>query len=283
MKRVYLYISTLLFAVSCTSEIPFEYNTIDPLYVIQAEFSLSDDFSTAIAQISTTSDLDSTDAEVVVTDADVSITTPQGDLIHLLFSESSSLYVASNVPVSTTPQQGDYTLDVRIGDDYYSSSCSLMSPAVIGSTTFTYQEVMMGMGVLMMKTNIEDPAGEDNYYRYIFTLPDGTTYHNEVVSDSGLDGYNIELYTQFNPDESLGYYTMSDDMAGSLYKISPGDIITITVEQIDKRPYDYLSTLGSSSSNPICSFEGGCLGYFSVSTKETEEILFTADAVIEIF
>lgn len=271
----------MLIVTSCESEIPFEYRSIEAMHTVQANFSLSDSISVANVFISSTTDVDSTDEPLTISDATVSITTPQGEVIPLHF-DGDSLYIATFDDADLTPQQGDYRVDVIIDNNNYYASCELMSPALFEEPIFFWQDVMMGMGVLMMKVSIEDPAGEDNYYRYTFTLPDGSIYQNGVISDSSMDGKLLELYAQFNPDDALGYYTMPDDMAGSLYKLAEGEQLSISIEALDKRAYDYFSTLGLSNSNPICSFEGGCLGYFSVSTITSLEFTFSKEYIVEL-
>ncbi len=279
MKRLSIYFMALLL-VGCESEIPFEYNTIEPIHTIQAEFIIGEPHSVAKVYISQTQDVDSPYEEVAVADAEVEITTPQGEVISLSF-DGDSLYVASLMHLPE-PNQGDYSISVVIDGQEYSASSELMVPAVVMEPVFYWQDVMMGLGILMMKAMIADPIGEDNYYRYHFLLPDGKVYQDGVISDSSIDGTNIELYAQFNPAESLGFYTLPEEMAGSLYLLDEGETLTICVESLDKRAYDFLSTLGSSTTNPISSFEGGCLGYFSVSTISNLEWCFSGDDIISL-
>ncbi len=264
--------------LSCESEIPFTYNSIEPIYVIQANFLLDEFVSRAEVYISTTQDVDSTTPAPVITDAMVKITTPEGSIIPLAY-DGDSLYIANVFGCSLEPLQGDFTIDVEIDDNHFSTGCELKPSAEIIEPVFYWQDVMGEMGILMMKAMINDTAGEDNYYKYKFTLSDGEAYQQGIISDNGMDGKVLELYAQFNPDESLGYYTISEDMAGSLYLINEGEEIIISVSQIDERPYNFISTIGSSTSNPVSQFDD-CLGYFVVSTMSSLTINFSAEDII---
>lgn len=237
-------------------------------------------FSHIEVSISSTQDVDSVLPASIVEDAEVSLTSPDGAVFPLMY-DGDSLYMATIFGLPIEPLQGDFTLDVVIDEVHYSAGCELKPEAEILEPIFYWQEVMPGLGVLMMKAMINDTAGEDNYYKYKFSLQDGAIYQQGVTSDNGMDGKVLELYAQFNPAEELGFITISEDMAGSLYMINEGEEITITISQIDKRPYDFISTLGSSSSNPVCSFTGGeCLGYFLVTTESTLIVNFSAENVV---
>ncbi len=281
LKYIYKYIAVALLLCSCESEIPFEYNSIEVMHTIQAEFKLSDGDCVANVYVSSTRDVDTWQEEEAVSSAQVEITTPAGDIIPLSY-DGDSLYVASVSGGNLSSLEGDYTLRVTVGEDTYSAACALPTSSQIGEPIFYWQSMMEGIGILIMKGSIIDTAGEDNYYRYSLCLPSGESYQGGVVSDNGVDGKVIDIIAAFNPDESLGYDTMSDDSSGSLYKLASGDIITIIVESIDYRPYDFLSTLGSSACNPICHIEGGALGYFLVSEVSTKIITFSADSVVEL-
>lgn len=75
-------------------------------------------------------------------------------------------------------------------------------------------------------------------------------------------------------DEDTVEENKEEDYDDILYE---GDRITIEIQTIDRRTYDYLYSLGLSertSANPIANFTGGCLGYFSAYSAVRIEDVF---------
>jgi hypothetical protein len=61
-------------------------------------------------------------------------------------------------------------------------------------------------------------------------------------------------------------------------EIGPGDTIDVVMFGIEETVYDYFYTLqqneqGATPANPTSNFSGGCLGYFSVRTKDVGQIV----------
>ena len=98
--------------------------------------------------------------------------------------------------------------------------------------------------------------------------------------------YRYKIYVNGDPD--IAIYTDNDDFTDGRYvsrpffsdsEIEPGDQITMEMYNIDAGVHLYFYSLAQSGNgdeasatpaNPVSNFTGGCLGYFSVQTKQTQ-------------
>ena len=164
-----------------------------------------------------------------------------------------------------------YTLTVETGGKTYTSSSVMQRQAVILSTAFRWEK-FMNSRMLYYEVEVEDIKGEENHYCY-HMYRNGEPYRWNVFTDQGdTDGIIFVDITCM--DEDTAEENKEEDPNDILYE---GDRITVEVQTIDRRAYDYLCSLGLSertSANPIANFTGGCLGYFSAYSAVRVEDVF---------
>jgi len=101
---------------------------------------------------------------------------------------------------------------------------------------------------------------------------------------------NVKNFFQFNlynnHERVVGNFIQSDQYNDGNMMMEPlfadgidsGDTIDVVMFGIEETVYDYFYTLqqneqGATPANPTSNFSGGCLGYFSVRTKDVGQIV----------
>lgn len=268
MKRFcsILYVSVLLAIIitGCEKEIDMGYRTVEPQVVIEG--CVTNEAASVL--ITTTRDMEDSVKVHGRNGATVIIADDKGFSEQLVY-EADGRYRS---PSRLTGTPGTtYTLTVETDGKTYTSSSVMQRQAVIQSTAFRWEK-FMNSRMLYYEVEVEDIKGEENYYCY-HMYRNGKPYRWYVFTDKGdVDGsIFVDIACM---DEDTAEENKEEDRNDILYE---GDRITIEIQTIDRRTYDYLYSLGLSertSANPIANFSGGCLGYFSAYSTVKEEDVF---------
>lgn len=246
------------FFSSCEKVINIDLNSADPKIVIEAEIS---DQSFCNVKLSKTINFNESNTFPAVTGAIVKISDNLGNA-ETLAETSAGKYIGS---VLTGTSGRIYTIEISAEGKIYTAVSTLPSPVNIDSLFLT-TDGMPGPGsnkYISVKYN--DPAGVNNYYRFIQIINGVLQDAFYITSDELQDGQAI-----ITPLHSRD-------------KLLPGDSVTVHLLSIDAGVYDYfrsflqLSGGGGGPSalpaNPTSNFNNGALGYFSAHAIKSKSII----------
>ncbi len=263
-KRYIILLASICSLASCTKVIDIDYESIDQLYVIEAE--LSQEGGTLI--ITQSSDMDKPIQNTPITTAEVVAVSEKGEEFHFSTDENGVYRTSSPLNLETGL---DYSLSVKIDDKTFTSTSHLYPAPSVGNIVVSTQQLSPGISLSFCTFNILNTIGELNYYLYrcrsFGNEKENGTEPKWALAIERIEGDPIMLMAQLSSEE---------------YDLEDGDEITIEVKAIDRATYDYLYSLnlsGDSSSNPANNFEGGCLGYFSASSLTTISTQFCSTNV----
>ncbi len=260
-------------------EIQIDLNSTNPLIVIEA--LLSDLPGGAYVRLSQTVNYYSPDSFPPVTGATVKITDDAGNIVNYEMEPGNpGFYLPKKVPFLGIPEK-KYTLSVIANGIEYISESTMPKPVKIDSLEVTI-EIRNRRGnpfgrqvsgktsdtTYRVNINFRDPAGENNFYRFveIYKVPLSSV---TVTSDRFRDGKEIQ--------RELAIDTTSH--------VKKGDSVTVEMQSIDQRTYDFFrtfrSTLGrgglgflsASPGNPISNFTNGAMGYFSAYSTNRKSVI----------
>jgi len=268
MKKL-IYFAALVMTVltSCEKELDIDYHNVDPLYVIEA--SINEDG--AVARISQTLNVKDTLWNKSVDNAEIFITSDEGDsfTLHLDSAGSYSSNLAKAVPGHK------YTIKVKIGD-YETEATSEMQSAFNVEDTYMYKVQMMEDVLYCYRVDVEDDGSERNYY-YALVTRNGKPYKWQVLDNRGFFG-TLEIDVP-----CFMYCDLNDDDKDIL---DDGDEIDVEIRKVDRKTYDYLYALAlaeETPSNPIKNFSNNTLGYFSACNVQKLSTLKYEKEAIEDF
>jgi hypothetical protein len=120
---------------------------------------------------------------------------------------------------------------------------------------------------IMIEAQYNDPAGIANFYRFILFINEIEELA-KIADDRLQDGEVITTPIFSQPDQGLA---------------AVGDIVTVYMESIDKKVYEYFRTLEQmsggqrggavSTANPLSNINNGALGYFKACTVRSKTIV----------
>jgi len=255
-------IITFLFS-SCEKVIDINLNSSDPKIVVEAEIS---DQSFCKVQLTQTVNFSESNTFPAVTGAIVRISDNSGN--------SETLTETTQGIYSGDTLQGisgrTYTLEVNADGKTYSAISTMFSPVSI-DTLFIEKSSggLMGGESKFVSVQFKDPAGVNNYYRFIQII--NSIEQNSIIIDADVlkDGNTIirPLHSQDSNSSDL----------------QTGDLVTVLLLTIDKGAFDYFRTFNqlsggkglsaSSPANPLSNFSNGALGYFSAYAVRSKAIV----------
>jgi hypothetical protein len=219
-----------------------------PQYVVEGY--LTEGETTHRVYITKTLNLDDSEKFPSVDNALVTISDDQGKSASMTLVEPG-VYEVSNFTVS---QGKTYALTVSIDGKQFTSTQKMPLHVEIDTLqTFAFSfGTSSFVAIVPVRT---DPKGIANYY-----------YFDLYKKNKRLEGIYIQS-DQFNDGNQMMEPIFSED-------VQAGDTIKMDMYCIDRSIYDYWFTLtqnqqGAQPVNPVSNFSGGCLGYFSVRTKNT--------------
>ncbi|MCE1198500.1 MAG: DUF4249 domain-containing protein [Marinilabiliales bacterium] len=145
----------------------------------------------------------------------------------------------------------NYTLTVQSEGLTYTATSNMPYPVAMDSIYFSVNPFS---GERMTTVRFTDPPYTVNYYKFLYFI---------------------------NGSQQKNYFTMSDELyQGNIVKYSfmsrnteivlnKGDQVTIWLESVDKKIYEYFRSSGNSDgdaanpANPVSNISGGALGYFN--------------------
>ena len=263
------YVLSILLAMclwSCKDNIDFEYHSTDPMYVVEGRVTNTD----AAVSVSMSQDMESTSDSVPVNDARVIITGDDGSM-QMLQSVGYGKYVAEE---GFCGKKGvTYTLQVNVGGNTFQSSSTMQDTTKINALNFTWEKVM-NEEILGLHVNFDDIKNDSNYY-CLRVYRNDTIYMWNVMKDMGYENQCIDRTLTMITKSKLEK-NKDEDHDKMVYE---GDRIRLQLLVIDKRTYDYLTSLRMSTnnrSNPYLNFGGLCMGYFSAYGMTEKEIIYNA-------
>lgn len=263
-KNIYPVLASLFLLTACEKEINFDYNSIEPQYVIEGR--VTNEATEVI--ITQTRDVENGIKSTGHNTALVTITDSDG-LTEALQYQPDGYYRSLS---GLTGEPGKtYSLSVIIGENEFTSYSEMHGKAKMEKAYFYWLDVLNDK-FLFFRFSFEDRKGEENYYCYRM-YRNGEIYKWDVGRDRGSDGEIIEDNIVCMK-EKMAQDNKEEDWKDILYE---GDNIELEIQTIDRRTYDYLSSLSMSeetSANPISNFTNGCLGYFSAYSTIRTQIVF---------
>ncbi|MCD8186565.1 MAG: DUF4249 domain-containing protein [Rikenellaceae bacterium] len=270
MKRSnYLAAAVIFFFCACEKEIGIDYRSVTPLYVVEGRITNE----TTEVLVTLTRDMEDGGEALPQDQALVSLTTGSGDRYDLP-CDSGGFYRATGLRGTAGET---YTLTVEADGARFVSRSTMPGPAPIQEPFFQWLKVM-GQKFVILTFSFEDLPDQENYYCYR-VFRNGENYRWNVLHDRGNDGQTITL-DLVCMTEKMASENKEEDWDDILYE---GDRIEIELQTIDQRTYDYLFSVGLSSSantNPIDNFSGGCLGYFAAYSSSRTATVFSYDEIL---
>lgn len=258
-------IFTALF-FSCEKVIDIDLNTSEPKIVIESSISDQSDFYPV--KLTQTVNFDENNIFPPVSNATVIISDDEGNT-ETLTETTAGVY--SLTSMNGTPGR-TYTLEVTSGGITHKAVSTMPRPVNIDTLTIE-NTGDFGPGGNGNAINVQytDPAGRNNYYRFIVIIngieQDAVFIDNDEIQDGEIKSFLLR--------ES------SDNT-----ELTTGDAVTVLLQTIDKGVYEYFRTLrlisgdsdgpmeqSTSPSNPVSNIDNGALGYFSAFSVTSKSIL----------
>jgi Domain of unknown function (DUF4249) len=257
-------IACTVFLSSCEKVIPFDLNSAEKRYVIEA--IITDQPGTAKVLITQTKNFDEDNNFAGISGATVTIK-EVGGTTTTLAETSAGKYEA---PSLTGSSGKTYTLTVNVGGKTFSAS-STMPQKINLDTIYTTNEFIFTDIRKIVNAEFQDPPGRGNSYRFIQYVNGLKEKQLFIQNDDYTDGRKNDYQLFYFPDND------SDSTI-----IKSGDTVKIDMQCIDPNVYLYWFSLDRSSSggsgqatpsNPVTNMQGGALGYFSAHTLQTKTML----------
>ena len=248
---------------SCEKVVEVDLNNSAPRVVIEA--SLMPGTNLFTVQVTQTGDYFTATDPTPINNASVVLQEENGTPTAIPF-EAKGHYSKT-----ITAQEGkSYTLTVTIGDKTYEAKSYL--PPVVPLDALTLEEApLQSLGskdtTFNVYINFTDPAVVANNYRLLITVNDTLVPMSEelvVFNDKNIDGNTVNTNASF-----------------STFK--RGDYISIEMQSIDAKVYDFYFTLSNilldnggfsaAPANPNTNFTGGALGCFVAYSSSSAEIV----------
>lgn len=252
-----LLLLTLAFAsAGCEKVIDVDLNEANAQLVVLADLNL--DANLIEVDLSRTTSYFAPEAPTRVTDALVELQTGSGTV--QVPHAGNGVYRATTGPLS-----GNLTLRIQDGGVAYTALSAVPTRIPLDSIVPEFVDANAFFdGGYVLRSNWNDPAAEENHYRFriwkndsLYDAPEDLT----VLSDQIINGQQVDfpLFPNF---------------------FQTGDSVRVEFRSISRTMYDYYETLsditvnqggGSTAApaNPNTNLQGGALGYFNVFAADT--------------
>lgn len=251
-----------LLAVSCEKVIDLPLKGTTPQLVIEATMATD---SVCRVRISRTLDFAEPNEFPAVSDAAVTLSDDAGNR-ETLRLVSDGLFESSADGIKGVEGR-TYSLSVDLDGNRYEATSRMPRTVVLDSISTMIMPWFGGGKRVYISPNFQDPAGEENYYKFNFYLNGKKEKRVYIWGDDFSNGNYIRQMPFVNEDE-----------------IEKGDTVRVEMQCIDPAVYMYFYTLeqgqenAATPANPISNFTGGCLGYFSAHTSSTRTIIVEVSA-----
>ncbi|MDB5274831.1 MAG: hypothetical protein JWO58_3198 [Chitinophagaceae bacterium] len=248
---------------SCQKVIDVDLNSASPQIVIVGE--VTDQSGPYVVTLSQTVNFSDANVFPTVSGAQVIIRDNAGN--------SETLTETSPGTYKTSTLQGTvgraYSISVASQGNNYDAT-SVMPAAVAIDSLYIDSTSSSGFGNSKKKNKsvrvlFTDPASIENYYRFVEVVNGVAKPDFFITSDRFKDGSQINYKL-----------SVSDSTLNS------GDLVTVTLQSIDKNTYEYFRTLNqvasggsfqSTPGNPTTNLSNNALGYFSACGIRSKSIV----------
>jgi hypothetical protein len=270
MKSIHkflLFAAANIILVSCQDVIEIELRDSDRRYVIEG--AVTQGVDSAMVRVSRTTSFFDTSEPEAVTDAQVTLTMPDGSQ-RILEHEEDGYYMVRGI---NPEPNATYSLNVQVAGQTFTASAYMPGAVQLDSLTYQPQDNFFGpppMGPPRFNVflNFQDPM-TPNYYRAQYARNGNL---KDDLSDLQLfdDQLNNGNYIQ------IPIFNQSYDM---------GDTVDVALLNLDASAYQFLETFVSAASsdagspfsaapdNPISNIEGGALGVFAAYSRSEMQVI----------
>ncbi|MDR1887270.1 MAG: DUF4249 domain-containing protein [Prevotellaceae bacterium] len=281
----------LLFAVSLLASCvePFDIRTDDSPPAIVIYGYLTDEPAYHTVRISRSSPYFDTAANVGISDAEVKITSSNGEVID--FVEVAAVPGTYRTTDRTAGTPGaTYLLSVEVDFDNdgvrekYTASSMMQSAVKVDSIEVKHMKIM-GNKFYVLYLYAQDTPAEDYYlghYRINDTVVLSNISRLSPMSDAAFNGQYINglMIRRFWDASERENVDENDEQEYRRVYTSPGDTITFSLSRIEKGYHDFISQcqqemtgenpfFGGPASNIVTNISGGALGYFTTYAFST--------------
>jgi hypothetical protein len=245
---------------SCEKVIDIEFNESEALIVIEGELT-DDPAMPQTITVSKTTDFQTTNDQLFVSGAVVSISDDAGNSVTLLETSPGKYQTTTlaGIPGRT------YNLTVSYDGKSYTSTCKMPVKTTLDSLSILKSPGFGGGINRSIVPHFQDPEGKGNFYRVRMFIND-EFIESFIYDDEFLDGnYNTQGLQSFNQ------------------AINQFDTVALQFMNVDEKVHFYFESLEANSSgpgggvaspaNPKSNIVGGALGYFSAHTSQYQTII----------
>ncbi|MBR1548150.1 MAG: DUF4249 family protein [Prevotella sp.] len=254
--------ATVLF--SCEKEIDMDYHQVEPLYV--AEAMLNQSGTTVL--LTTTQDMTDNRRYSHYVDGATIVLSSGGEVLDTLRRSRSGSYTSDVTGLAGFT----YDIDIYVDGHHFSSSSTMQKEPVMNSFRFVWKDVLTER-MLFGDLKLQDIPHETNYY-FMHIYRNNIGFRWAVTTDERNPGQELQQLFNIATEREMD--------KGDTDALVDGDRIRLEIRTIDRKSYDYLysmQSMGSSGTNPIPNFSGGCLGYFSAFHVISYSMVFKRDEV----
>lgn len=253
----------LMLLVACEKEIDFDYKYVPEQQVIEGLLT-QDGVSVRLTKTIPTdepfNDLTVTDAEVRLVDLTIGET-------YILEPDADGSFTIASLSGQTGHE---YELTVRMGDDTYTSTSSMLPPSVIVSAEFNWIKMPYDDVAILKVQFTEHEDKRTSYWLRVYR--NGEPYQWQIIeSRNAVDGLvtGMMMTSRKDIDEE------DDDTV-----LKDGDRINIEVMPVSQRMSYYLNSLNNGDYNGNRMFDGSfCLGYFLAAPISRTQLIYHPDQI----
>lgn len=258
---------------SCEHEIDFDYPSADELVVFDGCISNEG----VLVKISRIRPMTDSTKNHLVSDAQVWISSDDGDNEQLVYDEQQHGYVSPSGMVGTPGHQ--YKMVATVDGHDYEATTEMLLPAPVDSVFYRWTE-LMNERIFFFSLRVIDPyPNERNYYWYKVMRGDEVFRWN-CRSDRGCPPGYYEYDITCSMEKDLDK-EVDDDGKRPLHE---GDELWLEMMTIDKATYEYFQSLMTGNytlANPITNIKGGAQGFFTaVNITRSASLRFNKEIVL---
>lgn len=248
---------------SCEKEIDFDYHDIPPRHVIEGLLTQQG----VSVRLTETVPTDEPFSDATVTDATVTLTDATDNAVYRLQPDSKGIFTHTSLAGLTGHL---YELNVRIGDESFTSSCRMLPPTEIVSAEFNWIRMPYDDVAVLRVCFTADADKSTCYWLRVFR--NGEAYEWQAIESRNVtDGIAVGLMMTSRRDTG----EEDDDKV-----LEDGDVIDIEVLPVSRVMADYLNSLNNGDYNGNLMFSGDyALGYFLAAPVASTRIVFHPDLI----
>lgn len=260
MKRVYIIACAVMVfvATGCEKEVVLNTKKSEPRLVIQANFPVE-----GYANVEITKSIGFNDLNLFPAVSNAQVEIWHGTSKEVLVRQGESGKYKGSV---IKAQQGEtYTLIVVVdGEPYVSVQTAPKRVRLGGFRVDNVKEVFSDKYKLLPVPLFQDPIEYKNFYKFNYEIQGRSNRELIVFNDANFNGQIRDKAQRLDNDS----------------EIRPGDNVRVEMQCITESVWRFYfelqqaqSAVNKSPANPTSNISGGALGYFSVYTTESMEVI----------